>query len=56
MLNVAHQLIECGKSQGILRNDVHVFGARQVQQTASPGYQLYLQLQDWPEWASNVVR
>ncbi|EFN70060.1 Peptidoglycan-recognition protein 2 [Camponotus floridanus] len=56
MLNAAHQLIECGKSQGILRNDVRVFAARQVQQTASPGYQLYLQLQDWPEWSNNVVR
>lgn len=56
MLNVTHQLIKCGKSQGILRYNVRVFGARQVQQTVSPGYQLYLQLQDWPEWTSNVAK
>lgn len=53
MLNAAHQLIQCGKSQGVLRNNVRVFGARQVQSTLSPGYQLYTQIQDWPEWASS---
>lgn len=53
MLDVAHQLIMCGKSEGILRSNVRVIGARQVQQTASPGYQLYVQIQNWPEWTSN---
>ncbi|XP_070152810.1 peptidoglycan-recognition protein SA [Polyergus mexicanus] len=53
MLNAAHQLIECGKSQGILRSNVRVLGARQVQQTVSPGYQLYTQIQEWPEWVSS---
>lgn len=53
MLNAAHQLIECGKSQGILRSNVRVLGARQVQPTVSPGYQLYTQIQEWPEWVSS---
>lgn len=53
MLNAAYQLIECGKSQGMLRSNVHVIGARQVTQTTSPGNQLFAQIQDWPEWASN---
>lgn len=52
MLNTAHQLIKCGKSQGILRNNVRVLGARQVSRTASPGNHLYTQIQDWPEWKS----
>ncbi|XP_011695184.1 PREDICTED: peptidoglycan-recognition protein 2-like [Wasmannia auropunctata] len=50
MLNIAHQLIECGKSQGILRNSVRVLGARQVTSTASPGAHLFRQIKDWPEW------
>jgi len=52
MLDIAHQLINCGKSQGILRNDVRVLGARQVTQTASPGHYLYMQIKDWPEWSN----
>jgi len=52
MLNNAYKLIECGKDQGILRNNVRVIGARQVTQTASPGNQLYAQIQDWPEWGN----
>lgn len=52
MLDTAHQLIKCGKSQGILRHNVHVLGARQVSQTASPGNHLYTKIQDWPEWSS----
>ncbi|XP_077264682.1 peptidoglycan recognition protein S3 isoform X2 [Temnothorax americanus] len=54
MLNAAHQLINCGKSQGTLRNDVRVLGARQVIQTVSPGKDLYVQIQSWPEWSSEV--
>ncbi|XP_012229469.1 peptidoglycan-recognition protein 2 [Linepithema humile] len=53
MLNTAHDLIECGKSQGILRDNVRVIGARQVTATVSPGEQLYTQIQDWSEWTSN---
>ncbi|XP_011882784.1 PREDICTED: peptidoglycan-recognition protein SA-like [Vollenhovia emeryi] len=52
MLDTAHQLINCGKSQGILRSNVRVLGGRQVIQTASPGSDLYVQIQDWPEWSS----
>lgn len=53
MLDAAHKLITCGKSQGILRSDVRVIGARQVTETASPGRRLYAQIQNWPEWTSN---
>lgn len=53
MLNTAHKLIQCGKSQGVLRSNVHVIGGRQVSATASPGRQLYAQIQNWSEWISN---
>ncbi|KOC60447.1 Peptidoglycan-recognition protein SA, partial [Habropoda laboriosa] len=52
MLDAAHKLILCGKSQGILRENVRVIGAKQVGNTASPGFELYSQIQDWPEWVS----
>jgi len=52
ILNTAHKLIECGKDQGILRSNVRVIGARQVTQTASPGNELFAQIQDWPEWGN----
>ncbi|XP_076651781.1 peptidoglycan recognition protein S3 [Halictus rubicundus] len=52
MLNVAHKLITCGKSQGILRDNVRVVGARQVTGTLSPGIKLFEQIQNWPEWVS----
>lgn len=53
MLEAAHKLILCGKSQGMLRGDVRVIGARQVGSTASPGFRLYEQIQNWPEWVSS---
>lgn len=53
MMNAVHQLIQCGKSQGILRNNVRVIGARQVTATASPGDKLYEQIQNWSEWTRN---
>jgi len=53
MVDIAHQLIKCGKSQGILRNNVRVLGGRQVISTASPGSYLYTKIQDWPEWSSD---
>jgi len=54
MLDAAHQLIKCGKSQKILRNNVRVLGARQVQNTVSPGSRLYIQMQNWTEWSSEI--
>lgn len=54
MLNTAHQLIQCGKGLGVLRDDVRVIGARQVRATLSPGAELYGQIQDWPEWSANT--
>ena len=53
MVDIAHQLIKCGKSQGILRNNVRVLGGRQVISTASPGSYLYTKIQDWSEWSSD---
>ena len=54
MVEAAHKLIICGKSKGILREDVRVIGARQVQSTADPGSELYAQIQNWPEWAPDA--
>ncbi|XP_035736229.1 peptidoglycan-recognition protein SA-like [Vespa mandarinia] len=51
MLNAAHKLIRCGVSQGVLRENVRVIAARQVRATASPGFNLYTQIQNWPEWS-----
>ncbi|XP_043261235.1 peptidoglycan-recognition protein SA isoform X1 [Colletes gigas] len=53
MMEAAHKLILCGKSKEIFREDVHVIAARQVGSTASPGLELYGQIQNWPEWFSN---
>lgn len=52
MLNAAHKLILCGKTQGILREDVRVIGGKQAIATESPGVKLYKQIQSWPEWVS----
>lgn len=52
MINAAHKLIACGKSQGILRDDVRVVAAKQVTTTISPGVELYEQIQNWPEWVA----
>ncbi|XP_053975324.1 peptidoglycan-recognition protein SA-like [Hylaeus volcanicus] len=50
MMEAAHKLILCGKSQGILRENVRVIGARQVVNIISPGLELMGQIQNWPEW------
>lgn len=52
MVDAAHKLILCGKSQGILRENVRVIGAKQVQPMESPGRKLYKQIQNWPEWVA----
>lgn len=54
MLTAAHKLILCGKSEGALRPDVKVIAGRQVVSIISPGMELYNQIQNWPEWASEV--
>ncbi|KAK2579295.1 hypothetical protein KPH14_008253 [Odynerus spinipes] len=54
MLDAAHKLIRCGISEGILRENVRVVAARQIQATASPGFNLFTQIQSWPEWTSNL--
>lgn len=53
MMNAAHKLIVCGKSKGVLRDDVRVVGGRQISLTESPGRALYGQIQDWPEWTAD---
>lgn len=50
MLNAAHALIHCGKSKGILREDIRVIGAKQVTATMSPGSKLQKQIKNWLEW------
>ncbi|CAD1475992.1 unnamed protein product, partial [Heterotrigona itama] len=52
MLNAAYKLILCGKSQGTLRENVRVIGARQVRNVLSPGLQLQNQIKNWPEWVT----
>ncbi|OAD56667.1 Peptidoglycan-recognition protein 1 [Eufriesea mexicana] len=52
MVDAAHKLIQCGKSLGMLRENVRVIGARQVQPMLSPGNELYKQIQNWPEWVA----
>ena len=52
MLNAAYKLILCGKSQGILRENVRVIGAKQVRNILSPGVQLQNQIKNWPEWVA----
>ena len=54
MLNAAHKLIICGKSEGALRPDVKVIAGRQVTGIVSPGFELYNQIKTWPEWTSEV--
>ncbi|KOX68757.1 Peptidoglycan-recognition protein SA, partial [Melipona quadrifasciata] len=52
MVNAAYKLILCGKSQGILRENVRVIGAKQVRNVLSPGVQLQNQIKNWPEWVA----
>ena len=52
MVNAAYKLILCGKSQGILRENVRVIGAKQVQNVISPGIHLQNQIKNWPEWVA----
>ncbi|XP_015177417.1 PREDICTED: peptidoglycan-recognition protein 2-like [Polistes dominula] len=51
MLEAAHKLIRCGVSKGVFRDNIRAIAARQVAQTLSPGYHLYVQIQNWHEWS-----
>ncbi|KAI4502063.1 hypothetical protein M0802_002745 [Mischocyttarus mexicanus] len=53
MLEAGHKLIRCGISKGVLRDDVNVVAAKQIQSTLSPGNRLYLQIQSWQEWSNS---
>uniref|UniRef100_A0ABD2WI44 Peptidoglycan-recognition protein n=1 Tax=Trichogramma kaykai TaxID=54128 RepID=A0ABD2WI44_9HYME len=50
-LKAAHDLVACGKRQGFLRQNVKVYGARQIINTDSPGNKLFARIKNWPEWS-----
>ncbi|GAB0091387.1 Peptidoglycan-recognition protein [Sergentomyia squamirostris] len=50
-VQAARDLIECGISKKELSLNVKVFAALQVQQTLSPGENLYEEIKTWPHWA-----
>ncbi|XP_036272222.1 peptidoglycan recognition protein 1 [Pipistrellus kuhlii] len=47
-IRAAQSLLACGVAQGILSPNYEVRGHRQVQQTQSPGDQLYEIIRKWP--------
>uniref|UniRef100_A0A8C6QXE6 Peptidoglycan recognition protein 1 n=2 Tax=Nannospalax galili TaxID=1026970 RepID=A0A8C6QXE6_NANGA len=49
-LRAALSLLECGVAQGFLRSNYEIKGHRDVQQTLSPGDQLYEIIQGWPHY------
>ena len=51
-LRAAQSLLACGAAQGYLTPNYEVKGHRDVQQTLSPGDQLYEIIQHWPHYRS----
>ena len=51
-LRAAQSLLACGAAQGYLTPNYEVKGHRDVQQTLSPGDQLYEIIQQWPHYRS----
>ncbi|XP_055267793.1 peptidoglycan recognition protein 1 [Moschus berezovskii] len=51
-LRAAQSLLACGEAQGYLTPNYEVKGHRDVQQTLSPGDQLYEIIQGWPHYRS----
>nr|XP_044990133.1 peptidoglycan recognition protein 1 [Jaculus jaculus] len=49
-LQAALNLLDCGVARGFLRPKYEVKGHRDVQQTLSPGDQLYEAIQSWPHY------
>ncbi|KAM5236167.1 peptidoglycan recognition protein 1 [Ctenodactylus gundi] len=49
-LRAAQNLLECGVALGALRSNYEIKGHRDVQQTLSPGDQLYQIIQTWPHY------
>ncbi|KAB0382417.1 hypothetical protein FD755_004334 [Muntiacus reevesi] len=53
-LSAAQSLLACGAAQGYLTPNYEVKGHRDVQQTLSPGNQLYKIIQQWPHYRSHT--
>lgn len=51
-MDVAKQLIACGVELGELDNHYKLLGGRQVIESASPGLELYAEIQEWNNWSS----
>ncbi|XP_052120856.1 peptidoglycan-recognition protein 2-like isoform X2 [Frankliniella occidentalis] len=51
-LKALRALLRCGVELGELSEDVRLYGQRQVQQTESPGRELYKQIKELPEWVA----
>ena len=51
-LRAAQSLLACGAAQGSLTPNYEIKGHRDVQQTLSPGDQLYEIIQQWPHYLS----
>lgn len=51
-LELAKQLLACGKAIGELDEDYVLLGGRQVIATESPGLELYGEIQEWDHWKS----
>ncbi|XP_027801756.2 peptidoglycan recognition protein 1 [Marmota flaviventris] len=49
-IRAAQSLMACGVATGALRPDYEIKGHRDVQQTLSPGDQLYAIIQNWPHY------
>nr|CAD7425821.1 unnamed protein product [Timema monikensis] len=53
-LEALKKLLECGVKMGELDPDFKLLAHRQLVATESPGMTLFLELQNWPEWAEHV--
>lgn len=51
-LNVTKELIKCAVDSGALTRQYELLGGRQVISTASPGLELYGEIQDWDHWTA----
>nr|CAD7608280.1 unnamed protein product [Timema genevievae] len=53
-LEALKKLLECGVKMGELDPDFKLLAHRQLIATESPGMTLFLELQNWPEWAEHL--
>lgn len=49
----AQRFLECGKRIGELASNYSLLGGKQVISSASPGFELFKEIQDWPHFTWN---